>query len=147
MVKPSCGLSTEVLAAGLGALAGRQKTGEQVTAQDEKLFCAEGHEDGTGGLQAGSGAWLTGYWQPNASKGKRPVLARGPLLSCCCNNNPCCRGVSLGGEASFKRASPVLEQAGLEADKLCPPCQLHSCSIPTPCVLESPDSPKGTAVC
>lgn len=60
-MKPSCGLATEVLAAGVGALAGMQKTGERITAQYEMLFCTEGHEDRTGRLQTGSGAWLTCY--------------------------------------------------------------------------------------
>lgn len=49
--------------------------GERVTAHDEMLFCAEDQEDGTGGLQRGSGAWLTCYWQLNALKGKSPILA------------------------------------------------------------------------
>lgn len=44
-MKPSCGFSTKVLAAGLGALEGGQKTGERITAQEERIFCAEGHED------------------------------------------------------------------------------------------------------
>lgn len=98
-MKPSCGLSTEVLAAGLGALAGRQKTGERVTAQDEKFFCAEGHEDGTGGLQAGSGAWLTGYWQPNASKGKASHPGTGPFAKLLLQQQSLLPGSEPGGES------------------------------------------------
>lgn len=44
-----------------GAVAGRQKIGEQITAQDEMLSCSDGPEDPSSGLQAGSGAWLKCY--------------------------------------------------------------------------------------
>lgn len=60
-MKPSCGLATEVLDAAVVALAGRQKTGEWITAQDEMLLYAEDDEDDPGGLQMGSSARLTCY--------------------------------------------------------------------------------------
>lgn len=59
-MRPPCGLASWVLAAGQG-LRQEDKIGEQITAQDEMLFCSDGPEDPSSGLQAGSGAWLKCY--------------------------------------------------------------------------------------
>lgn len=125
-MKPSCGLSTEVLAA-VGVLAGRQKTGEWITAQGEKFFCAEGYEDSTKGLQVGSGARFMSYSWPNASRGKCPILAQGPLLNCCCNNNPCCWGLSL--EAGLEPDGEKNIQQGTLIFPMLVPSHQHSWNV------------------
>lgn len=78
----------------------------------------------TRGLEVGSGAWLMNYWWPNASKEKCPILARGPLLSCCCNNHPCCWGVSLGEKFPLKGQGQCWRRLHWRLASQRPPCQL-----------------------